>query len=486
MDVGLESSHQVHLRRNTESNKDPYIALSYVWGVEQQRIELRKQTEGAMLAGIPDRDIPQTILDAIRITRRLKIRYLWVDSLCIVQDDKVMKTEEIAKMSGIFRGSYLTIQAASAKTVNEGFLKIRTPDSLPKYQLLYSQSSGEHILLRPRMNILDTIQASTGCRAWCFEESVLSRRLLVFGQDQLSYKCRMADQCENGQLSEGRDLAGPGFWMSLTMSAEGLKPPYNGDRRLLILRLWHGVLGSHYTPRLLTKPHDRLPAINGLARALQKDIGGRYVAGLWESDLLFGLLWRTSDRLLPHWDVALIDRIRNRRKSGYNYLHTDQPSWSWAAVDGPILQFGRRFFVDVVASASIPESSLRDSDDPFGAIDGRLSMTAPLQIATLTPYFGPSGGSSNRRGVLYHPGGSDSGADHSKIFGEAYLDTWGNFPQTVWIALVIEKRGLVLDCVNEDQKIYRRIGLFVNNSYFPEGRTKAKFVEQGKIQFEII
>jgi hypothetical protein len=154
VDVGDKDSHEVKLIQTEEDTNYSFVALSYVWGAPQQPIELRKLTTESMLTGIAEADIPRTILDAIKMTRILGFQYLWVDSFCIVQDDKVMKAGEISKMGAIFGRSILTIQAASAESVKAGFLHPRARGDVPEQRLRYSEDSDERVIIGPSIRQL--------------------------------------------------------------------------------------------------------------------------------------------------------------------------------------------------------------------------------------------------------------------------------------------------------------------------------------------
>lgn len=483
IDVSDGDSRKVKLIQTERDTNYSFAALSYVWGMPQQPIELRKHTIQSMLAGISEMDIPQTILDAIKISRKLKIQYLWVDSFCIVQDDKLMKAGEISKMGSIFGHSILTIQAASAETVNTGFLHLRTPKNIPEQRLRYSENSDEHVKIRPKHPITG-VHAPTNARAWCYEESVLPKRLLIFGRDELSFKCSTADHFESGRLLNGRDRSGPSLFGSLALTNEHQKPPYNGDKRLLILKTWYDNIDAMYSPRLLTKAHDRLPAIEGVARRIHRWVGGRYVAGLWEKDLIFGLLWHTSDRLLPHWDFTVTDWMQNRRTSGFESVPNNQPSWSWASVEGPVLHTPRGKFVEVVAEIGIPSKSLREPDNPFGAIDGRLWMSAPIRAVTLEPRFRDDGSRHWIGAIKQETVCPETGLIKSQTIGEAYSDIWLTAPKNVWCAAVIRRHGLLLESIDEGRRLYCRMGLFRMSADHWE--MEPKFAEQERIELEII
>jgi Heterokaryon incompatibility protein (HET) len=75
---------------------------------------------------------PKTLSDAIKVCREIGMRYIWIDALCIVQDDPKDKAREIGQMGRIYKDATLTIMAASAKTVHEGSVddaKIDAPEA---------------------------------------------------------------------------------------------------------------------------------------------------------------------------------------------------------------------------------------------------------------------------------------------------------------------------------------------------------------------
>lgn len=108
----------------------PYAALSYCWGVPQPVSTISVLLESYQKR-IPLHSLPKTVQDAIFTTRQLGLQYLWVDSLCIVQDSTDDKAFEIANMGEIFRNATVTTLAASAKACDEGFLQDRPPPQYP-------------------------------------------------------------------------------------------------------------------------------------------------------------------------------------------------------------------------------------------------------------------------------------------------------------------------------------------------------------------
>jgi hypothetical protein len=121
VDVGNEPSSLVRLHISKAQERGQYAALSHCWGGEQAAAttiaNLRAQTQG-----IPTQSLRATILDAIKVTRGTGLRYLWVDTLCIVQDDSEDKHTGISTMGSIYKNATFTIAAFSAERASEGFL----------------------------------------------------------------------------------------------------------------------------------------------------------------------------------------------------------------------------------------------------------------------------------------------------------------------------------------------------------------------------
>lgn len=101
----------------------PYVALSYVWGNEGQLHRLTSENLSKYLVGIDPLLLPPTITDAIHVTHTvLRVRFLWIDSVCIIQDSREDKHREVAKMRDVYDYAFLTIDAANAASVSQGFL----------------------------------------------------------------------------------------------------------------------------------------------------------------------------------------------------------------------------------------------------------------------------------------------------------------------------------------------------------------------------
>ncbi|KAK7180548.1 HET domain-containing protein [Paraphaeosphaeria sporulosa] len=344
-----------------------YAALSYCWGGDQ-RIKLTVETVAVFTtSGIPCSDLPMTIQDAITTTRKLGLQYVWIDALCIIQNDPVHTRREIDLMPSIYQNAQVTIYAARSSTVEQGFLsdifvpgrdshsfqiRIRGPDSLsrPGAPVCPSDLRGAVVCFSDDngSNVNNPIEK----RGWTFQELLLSPRLLEFGAYHTSYKCLELELCDanfaqlyDGRSSEAFELVRVYFH----------KQQMGGD-----LKIWETAVRM-YTMRQLTNPIDRPLAISGIAAVLGRmpDLQGKYLAGLWKDELPLQLLWEIIDRRKP-------------RSAEYR-----GPSWSWTAVDGTVA------FLDHIPNGS-PDRDLQilytaiqleDSIVPHGAVSQGSSIT---------------------------------------------------------------------------------------------------------------
>ncbi|KAG8527742.1 uncharacterized protein KY384_007896 [Bacidia gigantensis] len=172
-----------------------------------------RSTEASHRSSIPMSSLPKTFHDAVSVTRALNIRCIWIDSLCIVQDDLVDWEQEAAKMASIYEGSCLTIAAVDSPDCNGGlFLDSITPSA--HFNITSRVASGKprtiasvRELLQPRSNEdkLHLYNAPLYRRGWVFQEMMLSSRSLHFREDQMYWKCRSGLRSEDGTLDDERN-----------------------------------------------------------------------------------------------------------------------------------------------------------------------------------------------------------------------------------------------------------------------------------------
>ncbi|KAF3771061.1 HET-domain-containing protein, partial [Cryphonectria parasitica EP155] len=293
-----------------------YIALSYCWGQrEQPMATTTTNLRDRMERGFSLSDMPETIRDAILVTRRLGFRCLWVDSLCILQDFRADKKAEIKKMAGIFEGAFLTIVAASASVVTQGFLSpqhVELPreiNSIPVWN--HDGRVGRALLQEP--GLVRSEPDPIHYRAWTFEELLLSPRRLVYSGRQLIWTCRLPQEPFEMEQDDDSDHA----------------PPFP----MAFKDYWAAVL-RQYTARTLTHPQDRLVAVQGIVSRLSDITGHQYEAGIWKDYPISSFCWHydsqggNEDDLAPANNKVTIPETRDQA--------IECPTWSWGSVTDPV------------------------------------------------------------------------------------------------------------------------------------------------------
>ena len=147
-----------------------------------------------MKCGFRPKQSPATFRDAIFVTRKLGIRYLWKDSLCIIQRDSRDWEIESSRMGGIYRDAYLTIAASSASGDEEGFLKPR-PLACSLIRVIFPTGQSTQIYFRseyysPYWSEREHSTPPLASRRWCLQENYLSRRQLRFFDDRIVWTCQ--------------------------------------------------------------------------------------------------------------------------------------------------------------------------------------------------------------------------------------------------------------------------------------------------------
>ena len=323
-----------------------YAALSYCWGKGQRTMTTQK-TVAQFSKGIPMSELSQSLQDAIRITRRLGRRYIWIDALCIIQMEQDLKDfeEESVKMAEYYGNAYITIAAASAASNHDGLLSDRTDVNPFSCELQYSRpcaacgvSEGSTV---PSMG---TIYASLPSshdigplilRGWTFQEAVLSHRILVYGKTQIMWKCRRLECSEDGlmEISSGTSYYSPYRWPN---SSDSLPEKASSDKsssrtvqktpqvKEKLLRDWYNLLRQYIT-RKIGDSNDRMTAMAGITQSMATYLDSRYLFGIWKTDIIRGLLWRNSSGLGEALNAVPLRRAIRRA-----------PTWSWTCVDGSI------------------------------------------------------------------------------------------------------------------------------------------------------
>lgn len=363
--VDFDNGSDVRLWQSN-GKRAAYVALSHTWGQKHtfmtNRSNLRER-----LRGIKFQSLPKTFQDAIFMTRKLKIRYLWIDSLCILQGDTVDWNRESPKMGAVYGNAYITIAAGSALNDQTGFLGPRS-DSMYRDFILETKVGQCSAVTRVQDMTAPSRRDPLSFRAWAFQERLLSRRMLYYHQQELVFECREEVRCECmscARVIERYRQNDSKFWerMGLKSEASGfprVQIPKSANPQEL-LRFWRECIVPEYSARSISRDSDRLPALSAVAAAVQALSGNQYLGGMWQQWLPSELAWtsvrnsrtRTGDRVLATLPKCYV-----------------APSWCWASINGPVrykhLDDGESLDYRVeVVHAECGISSM----NPFGDVD---------------------------------------------------------------------------------------------------------------------
>ena len=332
VDVGTGENRKPRLLLTANLNLSDrrYLALSHCWGLAMPL------TSKSTLATIADRleEIPlagltRTFTDFISIAWRMHIRYVWMDSLCIIQDSKDDWEKEAAQMASVYSNAYCTIAASSSASGNEGCRV--DPDSEPYGPVILSfneANENSNPIIR-KVRIFSTLKSITDIlqrdvlsgRGWTFQERELSNRILHYSKDSIRWECRGLKASLQFPWQDTNAFNGN----LRTFDTGQIRPRTAADQESLEKQkereeAWFEAV-LKYTGRSLTYPSDVLHAFSGIARTVQSCTDDRYLAGLWYSNLIHCLCWASA------WSQP----ITHKRQPEYL-----APSWSWACIAGQI------------------------------------------------------------------------------------------------------------------------------------------------------
>lgn len=492
-----------------------YAALSYCWGGDQA-LKLMSHNSTEFSHDLPLNALPATLRDAITICVSLNISFLWVDSLCIIQDDEVFKLQEIAEMSRIYKHAQLTICASSAASATEGFLSPRQSpfikDQVFKFPCYsedgvessifagylsamamskYDNDNEEERLPGPRPALrssgpgLEALREPLDRRGWALQEQLLSNRVIFFKRNQLQWKCQSLPDGEywvdgfEGNLST-QPVARP-MLPAAPKEDDASWSSWKGRA----MKAYNAIV-EDYSSRDLSVEVDRPLAISGIARHFAEMFGSsdQYVAGLWASRLPWGLLWAKK-------------RESWKSRGPEKYVG---PTWSWTSCRHSIQ--ARYWYIWDTESYAIQSSSefvryaprMRIESAPYGAVEegtellirGRLiSCYEPshhaeyLSIVEEELQITDEHGHALQGSWVYersHTFDHDSdGEDYNASEGKGYIrmelmrkqplepPSWRPLPDsdTVTTTLGISLYGLIMAPVEGREMVFRRVGVFV-------------------------
>ena len=311
--------------RPTNGLEASYLALSYCWGTDEF-YTLNKSNIQGLSEAINLHRLPETIRDAFEITRKLGFRYLWVDSLCIIQDSEEDKTSQLSIMHSIYANAEITIVAACSEKVADGFLGERDVSQKAQFRIPCCVNPEHRFIVHiNEHDMYDNRLEPVNIRAWTYQEALLSPRLLIYASHTLQWNCRTLTCNLDESYHSPNPSATPRlpdikafatFYDNPGANSTFLQPE---DVPHPILQSWLKFVAA-YSSRKLSLPRDKLVAISALAEWFRTLFGHRYHAGLWEKSPVQQLCWRS-----PHKHQSFTKPATYRA-----------PSWSWAALDGTI------------------------------------------------------------------------------------------------------------------------------------------------------
>ncbi|KAK0649935.1 heterokaryon incompatibility protein-domain-containing protein [Cercophora newfieldiana] len=381
VDVGLSENYTPRLVLS-QGRRSDYTALSHCWGGKIDVVLSSKTLRPFQEAGLPLADLAANFRDAIAISRELGIRYLWIDSLCIVQDSTEDWEQESRKMGRVYGDATLTISAIAASSSDIGLLVSGSASQLPASEFpapiplrIFPDRATAGEVLVERADVeeesLSRLVANgpLSVRGWTLQEAILSPRILYYGARQIYWECPSLYASADGLCLGYKAPEGSYPVLSSVLYMDRLltsRP--TSDRNALLTEYY--TLTEEYSHRKLTFGSDKFPAFSGLARRLSPALG-EYLAGIWAEDVMRGLLWRPEMGFCSHSNAQLGFRA---------------PSWSWAVTDDRIIF---QYKGDALAPSRLAQMKLLDWDigpcdggDPFGRLEsGHLvvkGLTTPL------------------------------------------------------------------------------------------------------------
>ena len=309
-----------------------YVCLSHCWGNQdsttaKQTFKTTRENLSSSLENIDFTSLPRTFTDAIIFTRKLGLKYLWIDSLCIIQDDEDDWRHEASLMANIYENAVLTLGATASASDAEGLFRSSSSIHDP-IELRGKTSKGKRYIVYARRQLPHWMHDEPLFkRGWIFQERYLSPRFLHFASNELIWECKegMDCECNENKLLETTKHDPVGYFNAF--KSYYLEAYTASPYRVQVA--WRDMVHA-YTELNLSHAKDTLPALSGITK---KFIGLRpediYLAGLWEFSFVQDLLWHAGS-----FGISEKKDLRPRPEKWR------APTWSWASVDSAVMTRG--------------------------------------------------------------------------------------------------------------------------------------------------
>lgn len=327
LSITKDASNHISVRLiRTKDSHGSYCALSHCWGpINKQPLRTTRQNLEARMADIPFDQLPATIRDAVYLVSTLQIEYLWIDSLCIVQDDPKEWLRESENMGSIYKNATLVLAAAGSRDSTEGLFIAKRPHpevfTLPysPYSLITGRSEssqGEYKLAILPQEPAAPSHGPLHQRAWAYQEWYFANRKVLFMPGGMSWVCSHREYNEQWNYSKPQVFSSS--WLALLSEYTGKVLTYPSDRLVAIRGIATETTGASNLFRHMFTDEKTASAENNVAggRPALEVINTMFKFGVWKAQLLEQLLWlpiemSSDDEYLP-----------------------ELPSWSWAASGG--------------------------------------------------------------------------------------------------------------------------------------------------------
>lgn len=354
------SNNKIRLRCNLNTEKSlEYIALSHMWGRDpSQQLRLVAAKLAEYQQSISPLQLPPIYEDAIRITRSLGCHYLWIDSLCIIQDSEDDWNAESIKMAAVYGNSICTLfHLLPPQFEPPPDIDAETKRGDPRRwaPCILNPPKGRNPGIFAYRHVTPKWQYTWSwplfTRAWVFQERDLSPRNVYFGYEGLQWECA-GGLCDElcGTFAPGHQKSGlqrSAITPDISIRQLSLDKSHHWGNQLNsdiidIVADWQTKI-LDYRQKSLTVPADRTIAFAGVAQACHNLHGGTYIAGLWKELLHFNLLWYIPDYPEPPpVEDPLLDAYtkfhgnpKERLESGVQ----NSPTWSWFSIS-PVEHLG--------------------------------------------------------------------------------------------------------------------------------------------------
>jgi hypothetical protein len=482
IDIGINETSNIRLLENFGNPvRGVYVALSHCWGGKIPECRTTSATLRARKTEILFEDLPKTFRDAVTFSRVIQIRYLWIDSICIIQDDKNDWEIQAAKMSDVYGQAFFTIAAAYSPNCDSGLFSVMSEQhqmtkicsikqgnqecdlfarAIPEFVHWWNYSPYEIFAKNPPL-----FQ-----RAWTYQERLLSRRVLWFTPHELQWECMEAVACECCSSDDFFDTDITHFPIHTDKVPDFLKIRHRKSLEDHVnLFEWWSAIVVQYCALKLTKESDKLPAIAGLAAEIgERRPHSRYLAGLWSDSIETDLLWCISNsgtyKPFDHAPQPLSFRA---------------PSWSWAAVGG-IFRFNNIYKESLAVTGSVKECRCEyKNNNVYGEVlCGYLKATSKLYTCQVDFTDGVWWLKSERsnKNLIWDLYADYNWHEQHPINGsikpnaEVFLLEWAKDKHWVYLFVMIR--------YGREENQFRRIGLVqYNHSQVRDAGSQAKFEE---------